>query len=424
MNFAHQNGDRIGQQALASLGLAGLLVGFLVSRTWEIESAPLLIFLYVCSVSLPMMVGSIWINQTYARETSGIDPRISSFSPSRAVLKLLGLFGTLIVLAFVYYLIPAYSSAFYKPVWICVKYGIIPFVPLSLFYIAWVDSKMRDPKDDLYAAGLFFSGQWKGLEWKRFGDHAKAWLVKGFFLPFMLAGTAEHVTLLTSEGINPSTFPYLYISIINLIYTIDILYGAVGYLLTLRILDSHIRSVDSTLSGWAVTLICYPPISALRNELHLAYTNKGDWQSWLFPHPVIFITWGFVIILLHILYVWSDFSFGCRFSNLTNRGIITTGPYRWFKHPAYLSKNIAWWLMFVPFVIQSNWKGSVFACLSLGVTNLIYFFRAKTEERHLLQDPAYQVYSRWMAQHGVAAQAIARARQMLAIILRINWIRE
>ena len=34
--------------------------------------------------------------------------------------------------------------------------------------------------------------------------------------------------------------------------------------------------------------------------------------------------------------------FSFRFSNLTHRGIITSGPYRFTKHPSYVSKNIAW----------------------------------------------------------------------------------
>ena len=40
-----------------------------------------------------------------------------------------------------------------------------------------------------------------------------------------------------------------------------------------------------------------------------------------------------------------------RFSNLTHRGIITNGPYRYSKHPAYLAKNLSWWLVSMPFMI-------------------------------------------------------------------------
>ena len=40
-------------------------------------------------------------------------------------------------------------------------------------------------------------------------------------------------------------------------------------------------------------------------------------------------------------------------------------------------------------------------CVLLVFLNLIYFLRARTEERHLSQDPAYLAYSRWMDEHGM-----------------------
>ncbi|MGJ3628557.1 DUF1295 domain-containing protein [Sphingomonas sp. MMS24-JH45] len=38
---------------------------------------------------------------------------------------------------------------------------------------------------------------------------------------------------------------------------------------------------------------------------------------------------------------------GCA-SNLTHRGILTHGAYGWTRHPAYLSKNLFWWISTVP----------------------------------------------------------------------------
>jgi hypothetical protein len=51
-----------------------------------------------------------------------------------------------------------------------------------------------------------------------------------------------------------------------------------------------------------------------------------------------------------IIYVWSTAVFGLRFSDLTHRGIITNGPYRWVKRPAFLTKNLSWWMISVPFI--------------------------------------------------------------------------
>jgi len=36
----------------------------------------------------------------------------------------------------------------------------------------------------------------------------------------------------------------------------------------------------------------------------------------------------------------------------------------------------------------------------LGGVSLIYYWRAKTEEKHLSEDPAYREYAAWMNEHG------------------------
>src|SRR6185437_16880605 len=92
---------------------------------------------------------------------------------------------------------------------------------------------------------------------------------------------------------------------------------------------------------------------------------------------------------------------GARFSNLTHRGILTNGPYRWTKHPAYIAKNLAYWLTFVPFIISENAKDSIRRSVALLLVNGIYYIRAKTEEAHLSQDPVYVQYKHWIARHGI-----------------------
>ena len=34
-------------------------------------------------------------------------------------------------------------------------------------------------------------------------------------------------------------------------------------------------------------------------------------------------------------------------------------------------------------------------------TNLVYFLRARTEERHLSHDPVYVAYALWINEHGI-----------------------
>jgi hypothetical protein len=93
--------------------------------------------------------------------------------------------------------------------------------------------------------------------------------------------------------------------------------------------------------------------------------------------------------------------FGIRFSNLTHRGIITNGPYGLTKHPAYVSKNLAWWLISIPFLASGGAFKALKKCSLLLLLNSIYYLRAKTEERHLSNDPDYQQYALWLEENGI-----------------------
>ena len=83
---------------------------------------------------------------------------------------------------------------------------------------------------------------------------------------------------------------------------------------------------------------------------------------------------------------------GTRFSNLTYRGLWNTGPYKWTKHPAYVFKNISWWLVSMPFMLHSTELAVKCSLLLFGV-NFIYYLRAKTEERHLSHYLEYREYA-------------------------------
>jgi protein-S-isoprenylcysteine O-methyltransferase Ste14 len=114
------------------------------------------------------------------------------------------------------------------------------------------------------------------------------------------------------------------------------------------------------------------------------------------------IIWGSLILVLIAIYSLSSVAFGIRFSNLTHRGIITSGPYRYTKHPAYFSKNLSWWLIGIPFISATNDMLQVIqSCLMLMGLNLIYYLRAVTEERHLSWDETYRAYQRAMEKRGI-----------------------
>jgi protein-S-isoprenylcysteine O-methyltransferase Ste14 len=78
--------------------------------------------------------------------------------------------------------------------------------------------------------------------------------------------------------------------------------------------------------------------------------------------------------------------------NLTYRGVITHGPYRLTRHPAYVAKNLFWWSVSLPFLSPT---GSMVDCIRntaiLAMVSAVYWWRAKAEERHLLAEDASTV---------------------------------
>jgi protein-S-isoprenylcysteine O-methyltransferase Ste14 len=95
------------------------------------------------------------------------------------------------------------------------------------------------------------------------------------------------------------------------------------------------------------------------------------------------------------VYVWATVALGLRARNLTNRGIVTTGPYRWTRHPTYVSKNVSWWIgatpLFLKLACTDPWR-LVPAILGTAAWSGISVLRALTEERHLGSDPDYRAY--------------------------------
>lgn len=415
LNFARRTSDKIGAQTMALSGVGGFLLAWLIASRAEYLTPAVHLLLFSGLTALPMVALSVLVNRTHLRETSGFRKAPNSPNLRRSAIKVIGLLATLAILGICYWLFPEYGRAHYATVWHAAQMAAIPALFLTVGYFVWADCRMAEPEDGYWHFGMLVLGRWKHLNRPVLREYCLGWVIKGFFLPFMLSGVAEHAVVLLKEGWNPSTFATLYLTTFTLILTIDTIFGAIGYLLTLRVLDAQIRSPQPTWLGWVSTIICYVPFSQFLHRAFLDYKGEIDWSAWLGNQPIVFITWGFAILVLKAFYVWATISFGCRFSNLTNRGIIVDGPYRYMKHPAYLAKNLSWWLISVPFVAHGDFLTNLKACILLGLTNVIYFVRAKTEEHHLSEDPAYRLYSDWISRFGwgttvKCAFAVARNR--------------
>ena len=319
----------------------------------------------------------------------------------RVAVRLCGLLATLCLISFIYWLFPEYSGAFYAPFWQFLRSiaAVAVVVPL---YFMWADTHLQDPEDEYLSFGYLVLGQVNRTRWPLLRHHLLSWGVKGFFLPLMVVYLNEemHALFDISASIahgNWSSYDLFY----HLSYCADLLFCVVGYATSMRLLDSQIRSVEPTVFGWLVALVCYQPFYSVIGKYYLRYDDSIYWNNWLQPWPTVRAVWGFLIIVLTLTYALCTVSFGLRFSNLTHRGIITAGPYRFTKHPAYLAKNLSWWLISVPFISDQGIVEALRNCCLLALLNLLYYARARTEERHLSRDPVYVAYALWMNEHGL-----------------------
>ena len=221
-------------------------------------------------------------------------------------------------------------------------------------------------------------------------------LVKIFYLPLMINffyNNFNHLFYLKGQlTINP-WFTLWYSLIVTLMFAIDTGIFAIGYAFESKKLKNIVKSVEPTFFGWFVAIVCYPPFNIWMGH----YIPWGANDYVLFSTPLITTLARLTVIFFLIIYVWATVALGFKASNLTNRGIVTKFPYSIIRHPAYISKNMIWWITLLPVM---GWK---FA-LGMMFWSAIYFFRVTTEEKHLSKDPDYIAYKknvRWRLVPGI-----------------------
>lgn len=274
------------------------------------------------------------------------------------------------------------------------------------WYMRHVDARMEKPEDGYYHLGLVALGRWRGADAGALGRHVAEWTVKFIFLPIMLTqfiiSASEMAQLLVGgEGGLLGWYALAYAAL----YCVDVAFAAVGYAMTFRATDSHVRAVDPSPASWLVCLACYPPFWSLWIFGFMAYDDGLYWNDWLSGHPAVMAAWAAAILACLAVYALTTVCFGYRFSNLTYRGLISNGPYRYSKHPAYISKNLSWWLISMPFLSATGAGEAIWLSLGLLGVNAVYFLRARMEERFLARYSEYDEYARWIDERGVFAWA-------------------
>jgi protein-S-isoprenylcysteine O-methyltransferase Ste14 len=419
--------------AVGLWGVAGLVAWVCFCHFWpEISAAlgsstpqgrlsgPYAALAGLLAAALPMVIVSLVKDRVHLRPSTGIDwsnPRPVSAIIDVSITKLAGLWATWAVIGFLYCVARWYWDGPYLLSMEVLGAVAVPLFVASIPYVIWLDRVLVEPRDGAWHFGVLLIGR-EPFDPAQVWHHARAWAVKGFFTAFMISIVPGGFSLIVANDWAPVFGNPVALAgfLITAMFVLDAQIGTVGYIMTLKPLDAQIRSANPFLAGWLAALVCYPPFQLMQGNGPLFYqSGTRDWSYWFAGHEALLWAWAAILILLAAIYAWATVAFGLRFSNLTYRGVLTNGPYRFTKHPAYLAKNTFWWLETLPFlVVSQSLTDMVRNTFFLACVSAIYFWRAKTEEAHLLaEDPKYRAYADWMAQHGLITRLFHRAVQAL-----------
>lgn len=401
--------------AVGLAGLAGLALWVAAAQHWGLDG-PYAALVNVFACAVPMVGWSLLVDRVHRNASTGIDwdhPRPWRATIDISITKLTGLWITWGAMAAIYLL---------ARFWWDTRFANFPFAMgcfaaaapflfvLSVPYVIWLDRYLVDPRDGAWSLGAWLMGA-EGADRAAIANHLRSWAVKGFFLAFMVAivpaNFGQFVAIDPRRALaSPVTLAGY---CIDFMFMVDVAFATAGYVLTFRPLDSHIRSANPYAAGWTAALICYPPFVLMGGGGPLDYhPGTADWTYWLAGHDWALAVLGGVLVGLTAIYAWATVAFGLRFSNLTHRGILTHGPYAFSRHPAYLAKNLFWWFSTLPFLATTAASDAIRNTALLAAVSGVYYWRAKTEERHLSADPAYRAYDAWMARYGLVPRLFAR----------------
>jgi protein-S-isoprenylcysteine O-methyltransferase Ste14 len=307
------------------------------------------------------------------------------------------------------------SAPYYQPWFALVPYFWWTYVIIGLPYVLCTRAFQHDPDSDRKQPAFMAMKAIHALAYRLrlvtthpapFDKYDQSALlgifVKGFYVPLMTVFFSDQFSHLVRnwgyvrDVLNHTTNPVTVVDVWNVshsvIFAIDVGVAWAGYAISSRWIKNTLFSVEPTLTGWAVALMCYPPFQN-NFGFYFSTPNENAFLSLQASTAVNILT--VCSILSFAVYTSATVCFGLRFSNLTHRGIITTGPYALIRHPAYAAKNFSWWCIMFPFALHqifSGQLGAFYQVIGLVAMTGVYYLRARTEEWHLEKDPEYRKY--------------------------------
>lgn len=430
-----------GSAVLIALGVAAAQTGALQSG-WRLFSLQLTpggnpaIFAALITCALAMFAVELCVRRKVEGGLIALSPKLREGRIASFIGECLGVYALEALLLWAAYQFFSHANAYspqikgflYLP-WLQLLYGLLMgYLALGLPYVLLTRGLAASPEEDAKSPfmlalrclhwGLGRLGGGRLLPWATglspealgIGRHDKiiatGLMVKLFFVPLMTIFfvdqfthfvsnwdyLARHLAQVYSNGLQRFAHDFYNISFTFLL-TLDVGLAWAGYTLSSRWIKNTYVSVEPTFLGWFVALVCYPPFSDL---LGTYFTVPSEKAFLMLPSHTLVLLFAVMSIASYVVYVSATAVFGLRFSNLTHRGIIDYGPYRFVRHPAYAAKNFAWWCVMMPAVIYQahNQQKALILLELLGLATMtfLYYWRALTEERHLSQDPVYRDY--------------------------------
>lgn len=330
-------------------------------------------------------------------------------------LTMLGISGFLLALMIAYLIIPEYRKLDYDYFHMSFLMGTAIFIPMVGFmYLPYVMNWLNTDRNIYANFGLLLSGQFKKVDKDLLSFLFQSVLLRGFFIPFMVIILMVATETIFGEGSYPlkllhEDFEWSFEKASQIVFMayyflilLDVTTGTLGYILVTKSLNSDVRSLDPKFLGWFSCLICYPPFWGLVNKTFLlVLVSSMQWEVIFEGQETTLFFWSLLILLCGGMEAISGATFGIRFSNIAYRGLITSGPYRFSKHPQYISKMFHRIFVILPFIGYVSWIDWFSGMLGFSVLCLMYFLRARTEENHLTAFPDYVDYANAMNERGI-----------------------
>lgn len=423
-SFRHDPRPKSAVSAMTGIvGLIALFIWTAVSRTYGM-TGPLAALSAVAICGVPMVLWAVLVDKVHRNPSTGIDwaspPRPLRDVADISLAKIIGLWGIWAVIGCLYCIARWYWRDDYLFSMQVLGIASVPMLILSVPYVLWLDRRLKEPKDGAWHFGQLLIGRADRVDRTELFHFLRAWGVKAFFTAFMISivpgnwwwTISPDSTDITNDPVSLANW------LVTAMFMIDVTFATVGYVLTMKPLDAHIRTANPYAAGWMAALICYPPFILMGDNGPLNYhpgtAGPNGWTHWLEAYPLASALMGAWLVFLTGVYAWATVAFGFRFSNLTDRGIITNGPYAWTRHPAYVSKNLFWWCAVLPFLaVTGSAVDMIRNTATLALVSGVYYWRAKTEEKHLSADPHYIAYSEWMTRNGPITRLLNRLKPRL-----------